>query len=465
MPSTYSVMDMGYVDYGGGPRGSGDDGHDGHDGHDMHDRAGATSVADLTERSDRAADVTVDLVARQGTVTVAGREIDGYSLNGRTPGPTIEVTQGRLLEVRLHNRDVEEGITLHWHGVDVPNAEDGVAGVTQDAVQRGEEHVYRFVARDAGTYWYHSHQVSHEQVRGGLFGTLVVQPRRAPAGVVDVPAVMHTYDSLTTVNGTRTDHVTARPGQRVRVRVVNPDNGPFQAWASAPYRVLAVDGTDVHGPTPVEDEAVTVTAGGRVDLSLTVPADGLRVQLGSAAAVVVGREGAEVPEPDAPGAEVDLLSYGAPAPLGFDPADADRSFRYAVGRRPGFVKGRPGLFWTVNGHLFPDVPMFVVREGDVVRMTISNSSGDVHPMHLHGHHAVVVSRDGRRATGSPWWFDSLDVEDGETYEVAFVADNPGVWMDHCHNLEHARDGLVAHLMYDGVRTPYRVGGAPGNEPE
>ena len=54
---------------------------------------------------------------------------------------------------------------------------------------------------------------------------------------------------------------------------------------------------------------------------------------------------------------------------------------------------------------------------------------------------------------------------GETYEIAFVADNPGIWMDHCHNLAHAAEGLVAHLMYEGVTTPYRVGGAAGNQPE
>ena len=84
-------------------------------------------------------------------------------------------------------------------------------------------------------------------------------------------------------------------------------------------------------------------------------------------------------------------------------------------------------------------------------------------MHLHGHHAVVLARNGVPATGSPWWVDSLDVGDGETYDVAFVADNPGIWMDHCHNLIHARDGLVAHLMYAGVTPPYRIGGA--NAPE
>ena len=115
--------------------------------------------------------------------------------------------------------------------------------------------------------------------------------------------------------------------------------------------------------------------------------------------------------------------------------------------------------------MWPNVPMFMVAEGDVVRMTIDNHSGDVHPMHLHGHHAVVLSRDGVESTGSPWWFDSLDVKDGESYEVAFVADNPGVRMDHCHNLTHAAVGLVARLMYEGVTTPYRIGGDVANHPE
>jgi FtsP/CotA-like multicopper oxidase with cupredoxin domain len=101
---------------------------------------------------------------------------------------------------------------------------------------------------------------------------------------------------------------------------------------------------------------------------------------------------------------------------------------------------------------------------DVVRMTIVDDSGDVHPMHLHGHHAAVLSRDGVPWTGSPWRVDSLDVADGETYEIAFVADNPGIWMDHCHNLEHAQDGLVAHLAHAGVSEPYRVGGGAADEP-
>jgi FtsP/CotA-like multicopper oxidase with cupredoxin domain len=225
---------------------------------------------------------------------------------------------------------------------------------------------------------------------------------------------------------------------------------------------VAIDGRDVSGPTDISGKSVTVTAGGRIDLSFTMPASGAaRVDVGAGVALVAGglaagKEPAEV---------VDFLSFGASAPLGFDPARATRNFDYRIGRRIGFLDGKPGFWWSINGHLYPDVPMFMVSTGDVVRMTIANSSGEVHPMHLHGHHAVVLSRNGVAASGSPWWIDSLDVGDGDTYEIAFVADNPGIWVDHCHNLKHAVDGLLAHLAYTNVSTPFRIGGAAGNAPE
>ena len=123
------------------------------------------------------------------------------------------------------------------------------------------------------------------------------------------------------------------------------------------------------------------------------------------------------------------------------------------------------MWWSINGHLYPDMPMMTVREGDVVKVRISNHSGKSHPMHIHGHHAIVLSRDGKPSTGSPWWFDSLEVRNGESFDIAFVADNPGIWMDHCHNLKHAREGMVTHLMYEGVTTPYKLGSDSGNEPE
>jgi FtsP/CotA-like multicopper oxidase with cupredoxin domain len=109
-----------------------------------------------------------------------------------------------------------------------------------------------------------------------------------------------------------------------------------------------------------------------------------------------------------------------------------------------------------------------VPAGTTVRVRVVNTdNGPMRPWVAGApyNHAVVLSRNGVEASGSPWWVDSLDVRDGETYEIAFVADDPGIWMDHCHNLEHAAEGLVAHLMYEGVSTSYVVGGEAGNSPE
>ncbi|MGZ4593172.1 MAG: multicopper oxidase family protein [Actinomycetes bacterium] len=468
---------MGYPDLGGGPAGS----------HAQHGDVGGwlgpppqpgdVSLATLTGPATGTPDVNLTLTARRQAFSLAsGEKVSGYTLNGTSPGPEIRATQGDLVQVTLVNRDVPGGVTLHWHGYDVPNAEDGVAGVTQDAVPRGGRHVYRFRAEDAGTYWYHSHQVSHDQVRGGLFGTLVVEPKdgpAAPSGTTDVVAAVHVYGGHRTISGrTGEQPVAVQPGQQARVRVVNTDNGPLQTWVTgSSFRVLAVDGRDVHEPGLLRDRLLVVAAGGRVDLQVTAPTDGsaARLDIGGGTAMLIGPRGAARAATPAPRERVDLLAYGTPVALPFDPDRADRRFHFNIGRRPGFVDGRPGFWWSVNGKLFPDLPMFVVTKDDVVRMSIKNGSGDVHPMHLHGHHAVVLSRNGVKATGSPWWVDSLNVEDGETYEIAFVADNPGVWMDHCHNLDHAAAGLVAHLAYTGVSEPYVVGRDVGagteNEPE
>lgn len=457
------MADMGYADYGGGPVPAGVQ----HGGHGHSDRQSSIGIDTLIADPDRPGDVRVDLVARQERFPLPdGRSLDGFSLNGRTPGPAIEATVGQLVEVKLTNENVLDGVTLHWHGLDVPNAVDGVAGVTQDAVAPGQSHTYRFVADHAGSYWYHSHQQSHPQVLGGLLGPLVIHPVDGPGDELDVTALVHLYGGVRTINGHASElRVSAEPGRSTRIRVINTDNAPVPVWvAGAAYKVVAVDGTEVNQPTEVAGNAVLITAGGRADLSVSLSTDGsaVRVQLPNASLLLGEGSAPTVP---APREFVDLLSYGSPAGPLPDADEADRTFEYAIGRRYGLLDGKPGPWWTINGGMFPDVPMFLVEQGDLVVMKVSNDSGEVHPMHLHGHHVTVLSRDGRASTGSPWVVDSLNVGHGENFTVAFEADNPGIWMDHCHNLLHASEGLMTHVAYLGYSTPYQVGGGHRNHPE
>ena len=124
------------------------------------------------------------LTAEHAEVRLAsGRTVEALTFNGTVPGPELRVHQGDLVEVTLRNKDVKDGVTIHWHGVDLPNAEDGVAGVTQNAVPPGGSYVYRFRAEQVGTFWYHAHQASASEVRRGLYGALVIEPatNAAPA--------------------------------------------------------------------------------------------------------------------------------------------------------------------------------------------------------------------------------------------------------------------------------------------
>jgi FtsP/CotA-like multicopper oxidase with cupredoxin domain len=459
LPDTYNVMDYGEVDVGGGAD------------HAQHAEPGqGVSVADLHGPRAGTPDARFTLTAQQATIELAsGRPVEALTFDGRSPGPELRVRQGDLVEVTLENEDVEQGVTIHWHGVDVPNAEDGVAGVTQDAVLPGERYVYRFRAEQVGTFWYHTHQASSREVRRGLFGALVIEPEDGPAPGLDRVVAAHTYDGFPTLDGN--DGVERRgvePGTHVRLRLLNTDNTLRRfALTGTPFRVLAIDGTDLNGPAPLEGAELEVGGGGRIDVGFAMPDSPVWLTLvDTNAALALNAEGAGLPAelPELP--VFDPTDYGRPAATPFDAETTfDRSFELTISERPGFLNGRPGLHWALNGEIFPDVPTFVVEEGDLVEMEISNETDADHPMHLHGHHVLVLSRNERPASGSPWWSDTLNVGGGERYRVAFRADNAGLWMDHCHNLRHAADGLTMHLAYAGVTTPFHVGGEHGNAPE
>jgi len=262
------------------------------------------------------------------------------------------------------------------------------------------------------------------------------------------------------------------PGTEVRLRLVNSASyTKLFSLHGTLFRVSAIDGWDIHEPEAVTGMRLKIGGGGRYDVTFTMPDHPVALALNGGKKpeqVIVfsgdGRKSADI----RPGGPVlDPFDYGAHAPAPIGAGDAfDREFRMVLDQLYlGVYNGGSNTLWAINGEVFPHTPTFVVSEGDLVKMRIVNRTYSDHPMHLHGHHLVVLSRNGKPYRGSPLVLDTLSVEPGETWEVAFRADNPGIWMDHCHILEHAAWGMAMHLAYANVTTPYMIGEATGNHPE
>jgi FtsP/CotA-like multicopper oxidase with cupredoxin domain len=411
------------------------------------------------------------LTAQTATVRLpSGREIDAWTYDGQLPGPAITATEGDLIEVTLRNADIADGVTLHWHGYDVACGEDGAPGVTQHVVTPGEEFVYHFRADQAGTYWYHTHQASHIGVRRGLYGTLVVNPRdlqavatNAAAGKLDLTLPVHTFDGTVVIGDQdgRAEHI-ATAGTPVRLRLVNTDSDPhWFALAGTSFRVAAVDGRDLNQPGEVREVGLRLPAGGRYDVVFDMPGTPVALVLdndrdGGLRLRPHRGDAADEPavEDTSSWAELDLLHYGDPAAVPFDAGNVDRHFEIVLDRGVAMVYGRPTYAHTVNGRGYPSIPDQLVAEGDLVTFTVVNRSLETHPWHLHGHPVLILSRDGTPPSGSPLWVDTFDVRPGEMWEVGFEATNPGIWMNHCHKLSHAHQGMMLQLRYDGVSTPF-----------
>jgi FtsP/CotA-like multicopper oxidase with cupredoxin domain len=450
VPGSFSALEFGPADYGGGPA------------FPHHEQHGAGSVAALRGPAG-APDVRIQLVARTAEIRLpSGRQVRALTFNGSVPGPELRVRQGDLVQVTLLNRDIRAGVSIHWHGVDLPNAEDGVSGVTQDSVTPGGSYVYRFRAPYAGTYWYHSHQHSADEVERGLYGALVVLPRR-PAEKLDIVALAHTLNGVPLLgNSDREERRRVAAGSPVRLRLINSSDALRRfSLAGTGFRVVGI-GRDKPGGGLLSGATLAVPAGGRYDLDFAMPQHPVQLAVrGENVGLVLDPGRGIAPEVEL-GEDFDPATYGSPSA---SVPRIDRRFAVNIGRRLGFFDGGLHLDWqwTINGKAFPRMPMYMLRAGETVEFSFSNHSHAAHPMHLHGHHMLVLARDGRPIT--PWWSDTLEVDPGERYDVAVFAKNPGIWMFHCHNLPHAAHGLVTHVAYEGVSTPFRMGKATGNEPE
>jgi FtsP/CotA-like multicopper oxidase with cupredoxin domain len=155
-----------------------------------------------------------------------GRKVEAWTYNGVVPAPQIRVTEGDRIRMIVKN-ELPESTAVHFHGVEMPNAMDGVPFITQPPIKPGETFTYEFVVPNAGSHMYHSHHNAAKQVGMGLLGAFVVAPKRPRAiEKVDIDYVMILNDGFHgyTLNGKgfpATEPITAKLGQKVRLRFMN----------------------------------------------------------------------------------------------------------------------------------------------------------------------------------------------------------------------------------------------------
>jgi len=438
-----------------------------------------------------AAENWLRLQPRPGTARLLGGDEPPtavWSYNQTVPGPEIRVRQGDWLRVLVDN-GLAQDTTVHWHGLRIPQNMDGVPGLTQPPIRPGETFRYAFQVPDAGTFWYHPHVRSSEQQGRGLYGVLIVEEAQPPPVDRDVTwviddwrldeagAISESFDNpmdlshsgrlgnVATLNGQDSSTFAVRAGERLRLRIVNTANARIFALRFEGHRpqVIALDGQPTRPHAPLQDRLVVPPAG-RVDVILDLegepggryrvmdefyprrsytflelvydPAPPLRR---SPPEAFVGLAPNPIPEPkvaEAQRHEV-VLAGGAMGAMGSAILDGRR-----LGIRDLVSQGK---VWAMNGRVAHGQvmdPLFTFQRGRTQVLTIRNRTAFPHPMHLHGHSFRWLSRNGQPVAGAPW-LDTVLLLAEEEVEIAFVADNPGDWLFHCHVLEHMQAGMSA----------------------
>lgn len=413
-----------------------------------------------------------------------------WTYSGTTPGPTLRLRQGQPVRITVEN-GLDEDTTVHWHGIRLPNAMDGVPGLTQRPIGPGENFVYEFTPPDAGTFWYHSHADSLVQIGRGLAGPLIVEEREPVAADRDLLWLLQDWrltsdgqiaggfgsmmdasmsgrvGNAVTINGAAPADLSVTAGERVRLRLANACLARMVALRFEGHRpvIVAVDGQpcDPHEP---EDGRLVLAPAMRIDIMLDMQGgpgsrhavvddfyDGLVYTLTTLA------------YDKAPPLRHHLLDAPRRLPANPLPApDLAKAERHEIVLQGGMMGGgklagvggmmgmaMPGMngaaAWAINGMSMTGdghagmAPQFTLKRGVTCHLTVRNETAWWHPMHVHGFSLSVLSRNGLPVPHRQWQ-DTVLLAPKDTIECAFVADNPGDWMLHCHVADHQMAGLM-----------------------
>lgn len=411
-------------------------------------------------------------VAPSDVQLVEGGLTPAWCFNDGFPAPVLRARQSQPIRIRVINH-LDEATTIHWHGLRIPIAMDGVPFLSQPPIQPGEHYDYEFTPPDAGTFWYHPHMNSIEQLSKGLVGAIIVEEARDPGFDSELVLGMKnwhvkpdgsfgkfttlrkafrqgTIGKLQTVNGLQHPVYDVPAGGSVRLRFLNMDNTiAYQLNSNDPQAlILAIDGNPIAQPKTLSSHLMG--PGMRLDVGLMAPSiesrtitfshkdkplASIRAVAGEVQSKSVPRLPLNpVPQPDLDNAET--LKFAFEWDAGIRAVDDNGEARprvWAINRRA----------WNgMSKHNIPE-PLERLQRNKTYIFDLNNLTQYHHPIHLHGHTFTVLKSNKKTIT--PFHTDTVLLEKNERVQVAFVADNPGRWMYHCHVIEHMDTGLMGYI--------------------
>ena len=494
----------------------------------------------------------------------AGKPVRALTLNGSAPGPTLRFREGEVARIHVNNRLAKEETSVHWHGLLVPNLEDGVPYITTPPIKAGESRTFEFLLKHSGTYWYHSHTGLQEQ--RGVYGSIVIEPKAGTPARTDIPKidreevlvlsdwtnenpteVMRTllrgsewyslrkgtaqslwgawrsghlreyldrekarlpamdisdvaYDAFL-VNGQVRQSLAARPGETVRLRVINAAAASYfyLSAATGPLTIIAADGMEV---TPIRQNRLLIGMAETYDVLVTIPADapaGLAWEVRATAqdnsghaSLLLGDAGAaDVRPAPAPGPlNPYSMDDAMDAILGLMEADGNATDEEALAEElprplppyhrlravapttlPADAPAREitlrltgdmwRYLWSINGKTLDEADVIPVKRGEKLRVVLANDTMMHHPMHLHGHFFRLLMPNGVPAEFAPLKH-TVDVPPMSRRVIEFYANEERDWLFHCHLLYHHKAGMGRVFSYTAgdMLSPTSDDGAP-----
>lgn len=401
----------------------------------------------------------------------------------------ITLNKGQVFDVNLQN-ELNVPTSIHWHGIILPNKEDGVAFVTQFPIYPRTSYRYQYPLLQAGTFFMHSHfSLQEQQLLSAplilrepeddrisdrevvilladfsfkspeeIYQSLRCNKSMSMQGsshekmkmgpdVVDV-----VYDAFLANYRTLEDPevFNVKPGDRVRLRIINAASATnfFINLGELEGNAIAVDGNRIQ---PLTDHQFELGVAQRIDVLVTIPSGGIfpilaqgegtKMQTGIVLKANDKPEKISLPSLTAKPAGVignkQELKLRALSPL------ANREISNKVTLELG--GDMANYVWTINGQTWPEATPVLVKDGERVEITFKNITAMSHPMHLHGHVFEVTEIDGQSFKGAVR--DTVLVGPGSTVKIQFDANNPGVWPLHCHLLYHLEAGMMTVVRY------------------